>query len=73
VLPPGTGKATDGKTKKVELPGRKERLESAQGAAGLRVRFPDEKPRDVAASWNGHTIRKACQGGFQTSHRVNML
>jgi alpha-L-fucosidase len=44
----GEGKGTEGGIEKVELLGGKEKLSFTRNAAGLHVKFPDEKPCDVA-------------------------
>jgi len=44
----GEGKPLDGAIEKVELLGGKGKLSFSRDATGLRVKFPDEKPCDVA-------------------------
>jgi len=44
----GAGKVTDGRIEKVELLGNDGALNFTQDAAGLHVKFPDQKPCDVA-------------------------
>jgi alpha-L-fucosidase len=44
----GQGKVTEGRVERVELLGGKGPLAFTQDAAGLHVKFPEEKPCDVA-------------------------